>query len=127
MIHKKGAPADFDEWEKLGNKGWANNDVKPYMTKAENLNIKARMKLPKEDMEQHGFNGPCEIGYTHSTGAMVDFLDACEEVDIRKVADVNTVKGIDGTGPLSFYRLQRSATLCDCGLSETRRLQPDRT
>lgn len=113
MIYNKGAPADYDEWESLGLKGWGYKDVKPYLTKAENLSMKARMKLPKEDLAHHGTTGPWEIGYTHSTDSAVTFLDACEQVGIEKVTDLNTDKGMVGVSTFQTFidtKGQRSST-----------------
>lgn len=96
MIFNKGAKEDFDEWERLGNDGWSYEGLKPYMTKAENLSMKARTKLPKEDLAHHGMNGPWEIGYTHSAESAVAFVDACDEIGIKKMTDFNTDKGMLG-------------------------------
>jgi len=35
MIYSRGAPAEFDEWEKLGATGWSWKDVEPYFKKME--------------------------------------------------------------------------------------------
>jgi choline dehydrogenase len=35
MIYIRGHQADFDEWEKLGNKGWSYREVLPYFLKSE--------------------------------------------------------------------------------------------
>ncbi|XP_043475406.1 glucose dehydrogenase [FAD, quinone]-like [Leptopilina heterotoma] len=36
MLYVRGSPLDFDEWAKLGNKGWSFKEVLPYFKKSEN-------------------------------------------------------------------------------------------
>lgn len=39
MIYSRGAPADYDGWQALGNPGWSYNDVLPYFIKSENCKL----------------------------------------------------------------------------------------
>lgn len=36
MLYVRGSPSDFNDWAKLGNKGWSYKDVLPYFKKSEN-------------------------------------------------------------------------------------------
>ena len=53
MVALRGTPGDYDEWERLGARGWAWNDVLPYFRKLEtDLDF---------DGEMHGRDGPTPI------------------------------------------------------------------
>lgn len=39
MIYSRGAPADYDGWQALGNPGWSYEDVLPYFIKSENCRL----------------------------------------------------------------------------------------
>jgi choline dehydrogenase len=71
MAYVRGNPADFDEWEALGNKGWSYRDVLPFFNRSEhNENLNA---------DYCGKNGPLHVGYSkqpHFLGKK--FLEACE-------------------------------------------------
>lgn len=53
-IYMRGSAYDYDEWEKLGNKGWGWNDVLPYFRKSEG-------NLSKKDDKYHSTKGPWKI------------------------------------------------------------------
>lgn len=103
MIFNKGAPDDYDEWEKLGNPGWAFRDIEPFMRKAECFNPNATHKLTGEQLAQHGRSGPWQIGYAHQAEFTKDFLNACDKEGIPKVQDVNSNKGINGVTRLQTF------------------------
>lgn len=94
MIFNKGAPDDWDEWERLGNSGWGFKDIEPLMQKAEHFTPSTKSPLSAEEMDQHGRNGPWQIGYSHqSTPAAELFVDACAATGFEKVRDLNSRRG----------------------------------
>ncbi len=53
MVHVRGQPHDFDDWQALGNSGWSWNDVLPYFIKAEDHDLGASA--------WHGVGGPQHV------------------------------------------------------------------
>ncbi|KAJ8606361.1 hypothetical protein MRB53_041030 [Persea americana] len=77
MIYNRGAPDDYDEWERLGNAGWSFANVKPYMDKAESFDHSPRSALTNKELADHGRKGPWQTGYSHLLDLSNTFLDAC--------------------------------------------------
>jgi len=60
LIYVRGQPADYDQWEALGNRGWSWRDVLPYFIRSEDNSRGAS--------EYHGAGGPLacsDIGERH--------------------------------------------------------------
>jgi choline dehydrogenase len=94
MAYVRGNRLDFDEWEALGNKGWAYQDVLPYFKKSEH----------NEDFtgEYYGKNGPLHIAYSrqpHDLGH--SFIEACEKAGIPHNEEYNGTEQI-GASMLQF-------------------------
>ena len=53
MVHVRGQPHDFDDWEALGNPGWGWRDVLPWFIKAEDHDLGAS--------DWHGAGGPQHV------------------------------------------------------------------
>jgi choline dehydrogenase len=53
MVHVRGQPHDFDDWQALGNPGWGWNDVLPFFIKAEDHDLGASA--------WHGAGGPQHV------------------------------------------------------------------
>jgi len=62
MIYIRGHKADYDEWARLGNKGWSYKDVLPYFKKSENRSAGAN--------EFHGGEGPLHVQPVRSPGTI---------------------------------------------------------
>ncbi len=95
MAYVRGNSADYDEWESLGNKGWAYNDVLAYFKKSEH----------NEDITNtyHGQNGLLNVTHPKSfqTPFATAFVKACAETGIPENKDYNGAKQ-EGSGIFQF-------------------------
>lgn len=110
MIYNKGSPDDYDEWEKLGNRGWGWKNLAKYATRAEGFHS---TDISAEDLASHGRTGPWQVGYSHAHALSKMFLDACQAVGIPKISDFNTEKGMIGASKFQSFidaKGQRSST-----------------
>ncbi len=96
QIYVRGHPADYDEWEQLGNEGWGYKDVLPYFKKSE----KFVGSLSNAAEKHHGRSGPMGVQETaHLPGIDEVHLEAWQELG-HEVGDPN----VDGVG--FFHKLQ---------------------
>lgn len=85
MVYTRGSPKDFDNWERLGAKGWSYNDVLPYFKKSEDMQ--------DDHMANNGYHG--SGGYlkvstnTFKTPAIKAFLEAGAELGYATNIDYN--------------------------------------
>lgn len=89
MIYIRGHKADYDEWARLGNKGWSYNDVLPYFKKSEN-------RFAGADAF-HGGDGPLHVQPVRSPGTISEvFFEAGRQNQIPMNDDFNgaTQEGI---------------------------------
>lgn len=68
-MYVRGNRFDYDNWEKLGNKGWSYKDVLPYFKKSENANFTDFI-----DVDYHGFNGLQTISLAEDIPGLVSNL-----------------------------------------------------
>jgi choline dehydrogenase len=100
----RGSAEDFDEWAKLGNKGWAYDDVLPFFKRMEATSV--------GDSYYHGRNGPVGVDYA---APMLDishrFIEAASEVGILYNSDINgaRLEGVSRT-PCSVLNGVRQST-----------------
>ncbi|KAH8111789.1 alcohol oxidase [Phellopilus nigrolimitatus] len=107
MFHA-GAPSDYDEWAKSDQEGaadWAFAEFQKYFLKFEKF-------IPHElfpvDASLRGSSGPVEVGYFGNFSNFCSkFIDACGQIGIPHVPDVNTVLGTLGATKALSYRLVR--------------------
>ena len=102
MMYHHASHTDYDEWERLGCKGWAYRDLQPFFRKAEKYTPNAAR--PKLDLAHRGADGLWQTGHSHlSEVGSKAFIPACEANGIPFVPDVNTPSGTEGvTNILTF-------------------------
>lgn len=82
MIYIRGNRWDFDNWERLTNRGWSFADVLPYFKKSENQERGAS--------EYHGAGGPMNVAdLRHANPLTRAFLAACNKIGIPQNPDFN--------------------------------------
>ncbi len=82
MIYMRGHKNDYDGWAKLGNEGWAWDDVLPYFKRAEN-NVNGADEL-------HGASGPLQVSNQKAPRPITQaFVDASNKMQIRSTPDFN--------------------------------------
>lgn len=85
MIYIRGHKADYDEWAKLGNKGWGFKDVLPYFKKSEHHEEGAD--------KYHAQGGLLNVAKLRSPGSINKYLfDASEQLQIPLNDDFNGEK-----------------------------------
>lgn len=85
LMHTRGNPKDYDDWEKLGNPGWSYNDVLPYFKKLENTKL-----TTKFDLKYRGINGPVSIeNPNYESKLFKPFLEAGKQLGYE-VRDPNS-------------------------------------
>ncbi len=90
LVFLRGAPTDFDEWEKLGAKGWSYKDVLPYFKRSEHNEDGAD--------EWRGQGGPMHISSIKSPSVPARaFVETAERLQIRRNPDFNG-RDIEGVG-----------------------------
>jgi choline dehydrogenase len=86
-IAARGAPYDYDRWERMGNPGWAWDDLLPYFIRIEN-------DLDFGDQPIHGSNGPIRVQrYKPETWAAVNhaFYEGCTQLGLHEAPDLNAL------------------------------------
>jgi len=82
LLYVRGQADDYDDWAKLGNKGWSYKEVLPYFKKSE--------KNERGDSQYHGSGGELEIANIRVKSELCDrFIDAAEQIGIPKSDDFN--------------------------------------
>lgn len=82
MLYIRGHKDDYDNWERLGNKGWSYNDVLPYFLKSENNENGAD--------SFHGTDGPLQVCDQKSPRPITQaFVDAAAQLEYPVNDDFN--------------------------------------
>ncbi|EQB58549.1 hypothetical protein CGLO_01198 [Colletotrichum gloeosporioides Cg-14] len=96
MCWTRGAAADFDAWEELGNDGWGWKGLLPYFKKVEKYTTNVGQGIRDEfnikpNMSFHGTNGPINVAYPdHIYNTSSSVLQGLAEVGIHTSNDVNS-------------------------------------
>ncbi len=95
MAYVRGHKEDFNDWMKLGNKGWGYDDVLPYFIKSEN-NEQINNKY-------HGKGGELNVTFAQQfkTPLADAFVKACVEKGISENKDYNGAE-MEGAGLFQF-------------------------
>ena len=95
MAYIRGHKEDYNDWAKLGNEGWAYEDVLPYFIKAENNE--------QFQDEYHGKGGPLNVTHAkaYKTPLADAFIKACVETGIPENPDFNGEEQ-EGAGLFQF-------------------------
>jgi choline dehydrogenase len=90
LVFIRGAAADYDEWERLGARGWSYQDVLPYFRMMESSTA--------GDDECHGRNGPITITTNKRPSSTAKaFVAGCENLQFARNDDFNSGR-IDDVG-----------------------------
>jgi len=106
QMFQYGAPSDYDEWadilgESKDTSAWSYKNFHKYFLKFEKFVPHPDFPL---DTSLRGSSGPVEIGYNGNFSPIsLQFLEACEQVGIPRVPDVNTPKGTMGATKTMTY------------------------
>ncbi|KAK4155418.1 GMC oxidoreductase-domain-containing protein [Chaetomidium leptoderma] len=95
MVTTRGARADYDAWQALGNPGWGWQDMLPYFKKTERFSVdvspeRARTLHINPDPSVHGTDGPLEVTYPNFLyNQSLNFLRGLSELGVPLLADPN--------------------------------------
>ena len=102
MLYVRGNRWDYDEWERLGNKGWGFDECLPYFKKAENNE--------QFENEWHGQGGPLNVTYPNHQSPLAElFIEAAEQRQIRRNPDYN---GGEQAGTFHYQATQKNGERC---------------
>ena len=104
LVFLRGAPSDYDEWQRLGAQGWGYRDVLPYFKRMEHSVDGAN--------EWRGTGGPMTISNIKRPSTVAKaFVEACERLQYQRNPDFNGER-IDGIGfaPLNVHNGWRRST-----------------
>ncbi|KAF8526922.1 GMC oxidoreductase [Hysterangium stoloniferum] len=101
MMFTEGAPSDYEQWVRLGAKGWGYSDIKPYLRKVEGH--VPHTQHPNPFQEYRGDNGLVKTGFSHCAPVVRDYLKASAKNGVEYNPDLNTgTNALGGTEIMSF-------------------------
>ncbi|KAK9501734.1 hypothetical protein O3M35_012408 [Rhynocoris fuscipes] len=99
MLYVRGNPADYDEWEQMGNPGWGSKDVFKYFLRLENMTIPELSKSPL-----HSTRGPLTVSYSRYYASVLK--------DVFQAGIDSGLKSIDYNGD-TFVGISYAQTTTD--------------
>lgn len=83
LTHLRGKPDDYDNWAKMGNKGWSYREVLPYFRKFE--------KFEKGENSFHGGRGPIGVRPMRNHNPICDaFVEGGRQLGLPYIEDLNS-------------------------------------
>lgn len=77
MIYARGNRHDFDRWQRMGNYGWAFDDLLPLFVKMENA---TELRHPDRDIQYRGLDGEISVSHTNHRTLISDMgIEAAKE------------------------------------------------
>jgi choline dehydrogenase len=104
LVFLRGAPTDYDEWQRLGAQGWSYRDVLPYFKRMEHA--------VDGGNEWRGTGGPMTVSNIKRPSTVAKaFVEACANLQYSRNRDFNGER-IDGIGyaPLNVHNGWRRST-----------------
>lgn len=103
MLYVRGQREDYDHWARLGNPGWAFDDVLPYFKKAENNERFGNNAF-------HGSGGPLNVVELSAPSRLDQaFLASCQDAGIPANPDYN---GAEQFGSFMYQVTQKNGERC---------------
>lgn len=84
MLYVRGNKKDYDNWERMGNKGWSYENVLPYFKKSEDMRIEEYRDSP-----YHQTGGHLTVEYFHYRLSIIDHLMKAGAEMGYDIVDVN--------------------------------------
>lgn len=110
LVHVRGQPEDFDEWARLGNRGWSFADVLPYFRKSEDYQHGADAF--------HGAGGPLAVSDLPDRHPLCDaFIEAGGTTGVPRNDDFN---GQSQEGFGYFHSTSRKGRRASCAVAYLR-------
>lgn len=92
MVYARGAQADFDRWEKMGNENWSWNDVLPYFKLSERLDD---LEINKSNTScLHGTDGPMNVRKPEWKDRSYGYLDGFRQNGRNIQLDTNSFENM---------------------------------
>ncbi|KAH7886400.1 GMC oxidoreductase [Phlebopus sp. FC_14] len=90
LVYQHCSPSDFDEWERMGAKGWGYKYLAPYLRKSEKFTPNP---LYPVDINEMGTTGIWHTTFSYTHAVCEKWIEATQALGISRIADLNTPCG----------------------------------